>query len=112
MTRIDTSHPKEDWPRQDELRLFDLHNQLGNKWAVIGGQLSGRTDNAVKNHFYSRLRKALKRLNRVIAGLARRELKEVKPNVLYRIVEVAEEKFKEIPKFDREFSLSANRTNL
>lgn len=111
VTRIDTSHPKEDWPRQDELRLFELHNQLGNKWAVIGGQLAGRTDNAVKNHFYSRLRKALKRLNRVIAGLARRELKEVKPNVLYRIVEVAEEKFKEIPKFDREFSLSANRTH-
>lgn len=111
MTRIDTSHPKEDWPRHDELRLFELHNQLGNKWAVIGAQLSGRTDNAVKNHFYSRLRKALKRLNRVIAGLARRELREVKPNVLYRIVEVAEEKFKEIPKFDREFSLSANRTH-
>jgi hypothetical protein len=56
----------------------------------MGAQLSGRSDNAVKNHFYSRLRKALKRLNRVIAGQARRELREVKPNVLYRIVEVAE----------------------
>ncbi len=22
VTRIDTSHPKEDWPRHDELRLF------------------------------------------------------------------------------------------
>jgi myb proto-oncogene protein len=94
VTRIDTSHPREDWPRHDELRLFELHNQLGNKWAVMGAQLGGRTDNAVKNHFYSRLRKALKRLNRTLAGLQRRDFKEVKPNVLYRIVEVAEEKFK------------------
>lgn len=48
-----------------------------------------RTDNEVKNHFYSILRKALRKINRVIVDELRKELKEIKPNVLYRIVEVS-----------------------
>lgn len=49
-----------------------------------------RTDNCVKNHFYSKLRKALKKINKVISHVYRKEIKEIKPNVLYRIVEVVE----------------------
>jgi hypothetical protein len=51
------------------------------------------TDNAVKNHFYCRLRKGLKKVNTALLAAAK-SLKEFKPNVLYRIVEVAEEIFK------------------
>lgn len=68
--------------------MFDLHNDLGNKWAVIGAKLDGRSDNCVKNHFYSKLRKALKKINKAIALAARKDLRDIKPNVLYRIVEV------------------------
>lgn len=60
-----------------------------------------RSDNCVKNHFYSKLRKALKKINKAIALTARKDLRDIKPNVLYRIVEVVEEKFKELPKFDQ-----------
>lgn len=81
--------------------MFELHNQLGNKWAIIGAQLNNRTDNSVKNHFYSRLRRALRKLNKVIVVDYSKDLKEFKPNVLYRIVEVAEEKFKNNPAYDK-----------
>jgi len=48
-----------------------------------------RSDNCVKNHFYSLLRKALRKMNKVVMQEFRKELKEIKPNVLYRIVEVS-----------------------
>jgi len=60
---------------------------------------SYRTDNSVKNHFYSRLRRALRKLNKVITVDYSKDLKEFKPNILYRIVEVAEEKFKNNPAY-------------
>lgn len=58
---------------------------------------SFRSDNAVKNHFYSRLRKSLRRLNRIICEKYKRESKEIKPQVLYKIIEAAEEAFKSEP---------------
>jgi hypothetical protein len=82
------------------------HHRLSTRGKVL--PTPPRTDNCVKNHFYSKLRKALKKLNRVVKRSLKKELKEVKPNVLYRIVEVVEEKFKEIPKFDKEFSNCSN----
>lgn len=39
---IDTSHPKEDWTQPDEQTMFQLHNELGNKWAIIGTKLGGK----------------------------------------------------------------------
>ncbi len=84
----------------EEQRLMQLHNQIGNKWAIIGNTIGGRyihppfsTDNAVKNHFYCRLRKGLKKVNTALLA-TNKSVKEFKPNVLYRIVEVAEEIFK------------------
>lgn len=106
ITHIDTSHPKEEWSYSDEQRMFDLHNELGNKWAIIGSKLDGRyvlslfsSDNCVKNHFYSKLRKALRKINRVVQTNYKKELKEFKPNILYRIVEVSEENFKTAPSY-------------
>lgn len=69
-----------------------------------------RSDNCVKNHFYSLLRKALRKLNRIIQEHYRREIKEIKPNVLYRIVEVSEERFKLNVNFDKEFVCFSNCT--
>jgi hypothetical protein len=48
---------KENWTLEEEITLFSMHAKLGNKWAEISYYLAGRTDNSIKNHFYSTLRK-------------------------------------------------------
>jgi hypothetical protein len=45
-----------------------------------------RTDNFVKNHFYSKLRKALRHLNKIIKLNYRREFKEIKIGTIYKII--------------------------
>lgn len=45
---------------EEEATLFQLHRETGNKWSDISHQMSGRTDNAVKNYFFCRLRKMIR----------------------------------------------------
>jgi hypothetical protein len=56
-----------------------------------------RTDNSVKNHFFAKLRKAMRRINRLITEARTKQLKEVKLNLLYKIIEASEERFKKNP---------------
>lgn len=46
--------------------MFVLHDKIGNKWASIGQHLQNRSDNDIKNHFYSKIRKGLRKINYVI----------------------------------------------
>ena len=43
--------------REEERKIFELHKKLGNKWADIAKELPGRSDNCIKNYFYSTHRK-------------------------------------------------------
>ena len=87
-SNINPLHPRDEWSVEEEMEMVELHNQLGNRWAEIGKKLGGRSDNCVKNQFYCLLRKALKRVNRML-GEVSRDIKEFKPNILYKVVEVA-----------------------
>jgi len=42
--------------------VIDLHEQLGNRWSKIASQLPGRTDNEIKNHWNTHIKKKLRKM--------------------------------------------------
>ncbi|XP_057718381.1 transcription factor MYB3R-1-like [Arachis stenosperma] len=50
---------KEAWTQEEELTLIRAHQIYGNKWAELTKFLPGRTDNSIKNHWHSSVKKKL-----------------------------------------------------
>ncbi|GJM94918.1 hypothetical protein PR202_ga11603 [Eleusine coracana subsp. coracana] len=50
---------KEAWTQEEEIRLIHAHQTYGNKWAELTKFLPGRTDNAIKNHWHSSVKKKI-----------------------------------------------------
>ena len=55
---------KDTWSKAEENKVFELQEQFGNKWSEIASHLPGRTDNSIKNCFYSAIRRNLRKFNR------------------------------------------------
>ncbi|XP_031120068.1 transcription factor MYB3R-1 [Ipomoea triloba] len=56
---LNPSINKEAWTQEEELALIRAHQIYGNKWAELTKFLPGRTDNAIKNHWNSSVKKKL-----------------------------------------------------
>ncbi|KAG9156103.1 hypothetical protein Leryth_023833 [Lithospermum erythrorhizon] len=56
---LNPSINKEAWSQEEELALIQAHQIYGNKWAELMKFLPGRTDNAIKNHWNSSVKKKL-----------------------------------------------------
>ncbi|XP_019189955.1 PREDICTED: myb-related protein Myb4-like [Ipomoea nil] len=45
------------YTKEEDETIVRMHEQLGNKWSAIAAHLPGRTDNEIKNHWHTSLKK-------------------------------------------------------
>ncbi len=50
------------WSEKEENILFSTQLKIGNKWSELAKLLPGRSENDIKNHFYSKLRKYIRKI--------------------------------------------------
>lgn len=64
VNQLDPKLCSDTWSIKEEALLVEKYKVLGKKWSKIARFFIGRSPNRVKNHFYSLIRKNLRRYNK------------------------------------------------
>ncbi|KAK4368506.1 hypothetical protein RND71_012298 [Anisodus tanguticus] len=66
---------KGNYSLEEEELIIKLHKELGNRWSTIAANLTGRSDNDVKNHWHAHLKKRA-RLTNINSSTSTKQLTE------------------------------------
>ena len=82
------------WSKEEEWILFILHNKMGNKWSLLCKYLPGRTDNTIKNHWNSTMKKRIDQLqneyDNMIKDKTEEEINAIQDDILQKCKSVVE----------------------
>ena len=56
---LDPDVRKGNWSQDEDKKIFHFYEKYGSSWSKIAKEISGRTENAIKNRFYSTTRKII-----------------------------------------------------
>ena len=74
---------KDKWTQEDNKKLLELQKSFGSKWKEIAGHFPHRTDNGIKNQFFSIVRKSLRKACKASGiNIGSNIINEVKPKIL------------------------------
>jgi len=66
VNHLDPELKKGEWTDDEEAILIAMHEHHGNRWANISKHLPGRSDNDVKNHWYSTIQRKFQQHGREV----------------------------------------------
>jgi hypothetical protein len=79
LNHLDPQISRDPWTPEEDQALVALHEQYGNSWAKIAAQMPSRSDNMIKNRWYSTLAKKDIKVEKEVGGEQSEKIVKFRP---------------------------------